>query len=114
MTGVDIVECRAAVFFSLLPPIFQSFVAAGLSGSSLIIIAPSKKAVTSRRSPARRGVATLMPERLENGSDQYTFPDSGSSELSDSGFQTISCRFPPASIITGDEYPGSFAGSACH
>ena len=52
-----------------------------------------------------------MPARIGSGDfkDQYTLPVSGSSELTDSGCQTISCLTPPALKITGEQYPGSLA-----
>src|SRR5258706_14611649 len=65
-------------------------------------------------SPSLRGVAMVMPERALNGSDQYNRPVSGSRELADSGCQMISWRWPPASQIIGELYPGSLAVNARH
>src|SRR5580658_2580378 len=55
-----------------------------------------------------------MPARTgcDESRDQYTLPVSGSSELTDSGCQTISCLTPPAPKITGEQYPGSLALNA--
>src|SRR5271157_4097069 len=103
--GVLRVECSASVFFSLTRWLCHTVAAAGLEPSSRSIHEPLKKHVKNSKSSILRGVGIVMPARTgsDDFKDQYTLPVSGSSELTDSGCQTISCLTPPALKITGEQ-----------
>ena len=69
---------------------------------------------TNSSSPSLRGVMIDIRYSGASGTDQYTSPVSGFSPFTAIGVQTISCVVPPASIRTGELYPGSGAASAFH
>ena len=72
----------------------------GIAASLDIIYACLSNAQYSR-APLWTGVDTVIEAPTLTGCSQNVVPVTGSSEASEVGSQTISCRVPPAAMIIG-------------